>query len=156
MNYSKARILWSHRPEKTSVLETCSDPHKAIALLTDAIMLDAKYADAYMRRGLAKSELGRMDDAYEDATAALRLQPTAENYAYRAMVFLRAKKFTAAQKDLNVSFRGNEEQHLAWTVQGSLHLATNATSAACEDFEKACSYGNCMPLEYLQKDDLCK
>ena len=92
--YAKARIMWD-------AAEKCSNPELAMEYLEVAITLEPEYADAYMRRALAASELGEWDEAFDDSSKAIRLEPKADNYALRSLVFMREGNFKGARKDLD-------------------------------------------------------
>lgn len=153
--YSKARVLWSKRPGLPAGTETCSDPGKAAAFLDAALAREPQYADAYARRGLARSELGEHDAAFEDLTAALRLHALPEYYAYRGLVLLRAGNTTGSRKDLRQSLDLDDSQYLAWNIMGALEFLTGNKDAACDSYDEACSNGDCSAKEHARKERLC-
>jgi hypothetical protein len=159
--YSRARILW--RGSKASSVtggsttaEVCSDPRQAVALLDKAIELAPSYAEAFVRRGLAKSEMGLRDEAFADITTGIRLSPTPENYALRGLVSLRGGSPGSARKDLDYSLRLDPSQHLAWNVLGALGLTEGDQEAACEAFDRGCSAGDCSRLDAARQEGLCE
>ena len=155
--FSQARVLWrSSQALQTRTSEVCSNPEEAITLLDKAISLEPGFAAAYVRRGLAKSDLGQHEAAFDDATAGIRLDPTPENYAYRGLISTKAKDYTAARKDLDYSLERNPSQHLAWTLRGVLSLLEGNDKAACDDFKNACSRGDCSRLDVAQQEGLCR
>lgn len=91
--YAKARILWNSD-------EYCSDPELALEYLEVAVALEPEYADAYMRKALAASQIGEWDEAFDDSSRAIRLEPKADNYALRSLIFMREGNFKGADKDL--------------------------------------------------------
>lgn len=157
MAFSQAHVLWkSSQAFQTRSPETCSDPVSAIALLDKAISLAPSFAEAYIRRGLAKSDLGEFESAFDDATTGIRLAPTSEHYAHRGLISARAGNYGAARKDLDYSLELNSSRHTAWTFRGVVGLMEGDMAAACGDFEKACSRGDCSQLEAAQKDGTCR
>ena len=72
--FGKARVLWGRDG-------ICSNPEQAVAYLDSALEIEPTYAEALARRGQALSDLGYHDDAFDDLTRAIRLDPTAEAYA---------------------------------------------------------------------------
>ena len=68
--FAKAHVLWKG--------ETCTDPEKALEYLDEALKIEPDYPQALIRRGLALSQLGYADDAFDDLTKAIRLEPSAE------------------------------------------------------------------------------
>ena len=62
--FAKAHVLWKG--------ETCTDPEKALEYLDEALKIEPDYPQALIRRGLALSQLGYADDAFDDLTKAIR------------------------------------------------------------------------------------
>jgi tetratricopeptide (TPR) repeat protein len=153
--YSQARVLWRSSPTSSSGIESCSDPVKAIALLDKVLALEPEYAQAYLRRGLAKSDLGEFSSAFDDATAAIRLSPSPENYAYRALISIMAGHYAGARRDLEYSLEKDSSRHLAWSFLGVLDMLEGDGDEACKDYAQACSTGNCLPLEAARRTALC-
>ena len=154
-DYSRARVLWGKRPGVPAGLESCSDPRKAVALLDAAIALEPQYAAAYMLRGLAKSELGEHDAAFEDATAAIRLNALPEYYAYRGLVLLRAGNDAGARKDVRYALELDDSRYLVWNIAGILEFLTGNEKAACDSYDEACSHGDCAAMENAHKEERC-
>ena len=155
--FSQAHVLWqTSQALQSKNPESCSDPRAAIALLDKAIAIEPGFADAYIRRGLAKSDLGEYEAAFDDATVGIRLSPTAENYAYRGLISARARNYGAARKDLDYSLELNSSRHMAWTFRGVVGLLEGDAGAACGDFDKACSRGDCSRLESARQEGICR
>ena len=153
--FAQARVLWKRALSSVSAVERCSDPEKAVVLLDKAISLEPNYAEAYIRRGLAKSELGRKEDAFDDLTKGIRLRPTAEAYAYRALVSIRTKQVRAAQRDLEYSLKKDPKQNLAYNINGVLALMLDSKPEACAQFQQGCSNGDCSFIDAAKKDKIC-
>lgn len=149
--YNKARALW----QRSSSGEVCSDPEQAVALLDKAIKTAPNYGEAYIRRGLAKSEMGEPEDAFEDATKGIRLTPSAEAYALRGLVLLRGRQPRAARRDLEYSLSKAPSQHLAHNLMGVLALSEENTQEACKSFKAGCSNGDCFFLDVAKKEKIC-
>lgn len=147
--FDQARVLWKNS-------DVCSDPQKAIALLDQAIKAFPTYGEAYLRRGMAKSELGLFDEAFDDATLGIRLDPTPEAYAIRGLISLRGKHAQGAAKDLEYSLSLNSSQYKAWNYYGDLELMEGNEKEACRKFSKACSNGDCSRIEAAREQGLCK
>ena len=154
--FAQARVLWKKETASVKVAEVCSDPEKALILLNKAITIEPDYADAYARRGLAKSDLGDREGAFDDATTAIRLRPSPEFYAYRGLISMRSKQMSAAQKDLEYSTQLDASQHLAWNLMGVLALTEDDKVDACEKFKKGCSQGDCSFMEAAKTDGTCR
>ncbi|MDR2891550.1 MAG: hypothetical protein LBV80_00455 [Deltaproteobacteria bacterium] len=149
-NFALARTLWGNS-------ETCKDPELAISYLDKAISLAPDYAQAYQRRGLAKSDIRDWDGAFDDLTKAIRLSPpSAELYAYRGLVSMRGGNALGARKDFDRSLELDSNQHRAWNFSGALNILLYDYPAACDDFEKGCSNGDCTGLESANAAGYCK
>lgn len=138
--FARAHVLWSQN-------DICSDPLRAEELLTKAIKLEPQYAEAYLRRGLARGQLRDFDGAFDDLSRAIRLKPTAEAYAFRGLVSLRGGNYLGARKDLDRSLEITKRQHRAWNFRGALNRAEGHPDAACKDFREGCDYGDCVGIE---------
>lgn len=149
--YAQAVRLW----RKSSAGEVCSDPVQAVALLDKAVAIAPEYGEAYLRRGLAKSEMGEFEEAFEDATAGVRLAPSPEAYAFRGLVLLRGGQPKAARRDLEYSLDRAPAQHLAHNFLGILALSEDNAKEACRSFTNGCSNGDCFFLEAAQKGNIC-
>ncbi len=139
-SFALAHVLWRNS-------DICSDPRQAIDLLDKAIRLEPGYADAYLRRGLAKSDLRDWDGAFDDLSRAIRLKPTAEAYAYRGLISMRGGNALGARKDYERSLAMNPRQHRAWNFRAALSLLEGNREDACRDFARGCDNGDCVGLE---------
>ncbi len=146
--YAKARVLWKEG-------ELCADPELAAAYLEEAVQLDPHYAEAWLRLGLARSETGPAEQAFEELTRALRLNPTAEAYAYRGLALLREDDTRGARRDLDRALEMDGGSSRALSFRAAVNLRENDLDAACRDFEAACEAGNCLGLETARKHGLC-
>lgn len=147
-SFARAHVLWDKR-------DVCSDPALAVELLDKAIALEPGYGDAYLRRGLAKSDLKDWDGAFDDLTRAIRLNPSAEAFAFRGLVSMRGGNYMGARKDFDRSLSITKRQHRAWNFRGALNRLEGRQKAACEDFSEGCDYGDCIGLETSIKMGEC-
>lgn len=147
--YALARVLWGKN-------DACSDPQQAVIYLDKAIAAQPDYAEAYLRRGLALSDLGRYDEAFDDLTKSIRLAPTPSAYAYRGLVSLRMGNLLGARKDVDHALELDPKLARAWNTRAGVKLQLDDIAGACSDFEKGCSSGDCTGLESARKDELCK
>lgn len=135
--FARAHVLWDKR-------DVCSDPALALDLLNKALTLDPQYAEAYLRRGLAKSDLKDWDGAFDDLSKAIRLYPSAEAYAFRGLVSMRGGNYIGARRDFDQSLAITKRQHRAWNFRGALNRLEERQKEACRDFEEGCDYGDCI------------
>ena len=148
-HFALARILWGDS-------DVCRSPEEAITHLDRAIRVAPDYAEAYLRRGMAKSDLRDWDGAFDDITRSIRLQPTAAAYAYRGLVSMRGGNALGARKDLDRSLELDSDQHRAWNFRGALSILLYDYPAACKDFKKGCSNGDCTGLNSATENGYCK
>ena len=153
--FAEARVLWRRTISSVSAAEVCSDPEKAVALLDKAISLEPDYAEALLRRGLAKSELGQREEAFEDATKAIRITPSSEFYAYRGLISIRAGQERAAERDLEYALKQDASQYRAHNFLGVISLTRNDSRKACTHFKDGCSAGDCSFLEAARSEKVC-
>ena len=146
--FAEAYALWQD--------DTCTEPQEAARILTGVIARDPGFAAAWAYRGLAYSELGKREEAFDDLTKAIRLDPRAEYYADRGLASLRAGVFSGARRDLEYSLKIHQKQHRAWNILGETALREGNAGQACEYFARGCSSGNCEPLQRARKDGQCK
>jgi tetratricopeptide (TPR) repeat protein len=146
--FTKAHVLWKG--------DNCADPLEAVRILDEVIAKDSDFAAAWAYRGLAHSELGKREEAFDDLTKAIRLDPRAEHYADRGLASLRGGIFFVALRDLDYSLKKNQKQHRAWNIMGEAALREGNAEQACAYYAKGCSNGNCAPLQQARNDGQCK
>lgn len=147
--FSKAHILWKGG-------DVCTDPAMAVHLLDQVLEMQPDYADAYMYRGLAYSEMGRDEETLADMTQAIRLDPQSNRYAYRGLAMIRLGNYAGAHRDLDQSLEMDSAQYRAWNFRGALGVLEENPEAACEDFSQACKNGDCSGLQAARKEQLCR
>lgn len=147
--FGKARVLWGQN-------DVCSNPEQAVVYLDRAIELEPDYAEALVRRGLALSDLGYQDDAFDDLTRAIRIAPTAEAYTARGLVLFRSGNGKGARQDLDEAVSLNGRLAKTWNLRGAVSYAEGDLEAACKDFEQACSAGDCTGLEAAREAAVCR
>ncbi len=145
---AQARALWRE--------DICADPKEAEALLDQALEADPGYPPALALRGLARSELGRREQAFDDVTEALRHTPTAQMYAWRGLVSLRSDMPVAARRDAEYALQKDARQPDAWNVLGVLEAREGNSEKACAALERGCAGGLCRPLEAARKEGMCR
>ena len=146
--FAKAHVLWKG--------ETCTDPEKALEYLDEALKIEPDYPQALIRRGLALSQLGYADDAFDDLTKAIRLEPSAEAYLSRGICLLQEGNTAGARKDLEEALRRDDRSYRVWNILGAVSLKEGKEQEACEAFEKACSSGDCAGIEAARREKICK
>jgi tetratricopeptide (TPR) repeat protein len=146
--FARAHVLWDKN-------DVCSDPQLAEELLSKALTLEPGYAEAYVRRGLARGQLHDWEGAFTDLSRAIRLNPTADSYAFRGLISMRGGNYLGARKDFDRSLEIAKRQHRAWNFRGALNRLEGAYKAACDDFDEGCDNGDCVGLESAKARGEC-
>ena len=146
--FAKAHALWKG--------DSCAEPQEAVRMLHEVIAEDPDFAAAWAYRGLAYSELGQREEAFDDLTKAIRLDPKAEYYAARGLASLRGGLLSAARRDLDYSLKKDPKQYRSWNVLGEVALREGDSAQACRYYAKGCSNGNCEPLQQARKAGQCE
>ena len=146
--FAKAHVLWKG--------DSCTEPQEAVQILDEVIAKDQDFAAAWAYRGLAHSELGKREDAFDDLTKAIRLDPRAEYYADRGLASLRGGMVSAARRDLDYSLKKDQKQHRAWNILAEAALREGNAGQACEYYDRGCSNGDCEPLQRARTEGRCK
>lgn len=147
--FTKAHVLWKGT-------DVCSDPAMAVYLLDQAIGIEPGFADAFMRRGLAYSEMGKDEEAFADLTQSIRLDPRAERYAYRGLVLIRQHNLGGARRDLDQSLKMEPGQYRAWNFRAVVNVMEEQDQSACDDFKTGCRNGDCSGLDAAKKQAICR
>ena len=129
---------------------------KALEYLDEALKIEPDYPQALIRRGLALSQLGYADDAFDDLTKAIRIEPSAEAYLSRGICLLQQGNTAGARKDLEEALRRDDRSYRVWNILGAVSLKEGKEQEACEAFEKACSSGDCAGIEAARREKICK
>ncbi|MBQ8173194.1 MAG: hypothetical protein IJ034_04545 [Mailhella sp.] len=145
----EARKLWTPSEE-------CLDPEKALTLLDKAIELDPLDPSPYLLRSRALSDLGYLSEAFEDATKAIRLHPTAESYATRGLVCLKQNQPKGAKNDFDYAMKLDANEPLIYIYRSAGAFLEGKNKDACEDLERACELGLCLPWERTKKEKVCR
>lgn len=146
-----ARVLWKGMQ--------CTDARKADTQLTTMLASSegqpGEHAEVLALRGLARSELGMKEEAFEDLTQAVRQKPVARNYAWRALALWRNGNARGAQVDAQYALRKDKAQPVAHMVLGLAALQAGDTAAACPELRLACEGGECFGLNEAKTAGAC-
>ena len=108
--------------------------YQAITALTQAIAIEPKYAEAYVKRGLAYYQLARYKDAIADYTQTLSLnQYSADAYASRGDAYRSLGDVTRAIADYTASLNKRKN---AWIMskRAEVYLETGKIGEAIKDY----------------------
>ena len=134
----------------------CTNPEQAAALLDKAVSADPLDPAPYLMRSLALSDLGYFNEAFDDATRAIRLSPTAEAYATRGLVCLKQHQPEGAQRDFAYAEKINPKEPLIYVYRAAGAFLENRNDDACKDLEHACELGHCRPWNTAKENKLCR
>lgn len=149
-HFALARILWKQSEG------VCSDLDLALEHLDKAIELEEKYAEAYFWRARALDQAGYGDDAFDDLSTSIRLNPLPKSYALRALVSLHMGNYLGAQRDIDYALHLDKKLALGLEVRGLVRQAMGEAQAACADLSAACAAGLCGEWEKAQQEGLCR
>ena len=111
-----------------------TDPIKAIEYLNNAIRLKPDYADAYLGRGIAYSDLGQRQRAIDDYSTAIRLEPDyTAAYYNRGVVYDSLGQRQRAIDDYNTAIRLKPNFASAYNNRGGAYDDLGQHQRAIED-----------------------
>ena len=145
----EARKYWTESGE-------CIDPERALPLLDAAIKADPLDPAPYLLRSQALCDLGFLNDAFEDATKAIRLSPVAKAYAMRGLICLKQNHPKGAQRDFDYAEKLDAQEPLLYIYRAAGAFLEDRKGDACDDLEQACTLGSCLPWENAKKEKVCR
>ena len=134
----------------------CSDAERAAELLDMAVKADPLDPSAYMARGRMLSELGEYEEAFNDATKAIRLRPSAEAYATRGLVCARQSAPEGALRDFAYAEKLDSQEPLLYAYRAAGMFSAGDSEKGCADLKKACKLGFCLSLDKAKEGGLCR
>ena len=134
----------------------CLEPSKAVSLLDRAIEADPLDPAPYLLRSRALADLGYLNDAFDDATKAIRLSPCAEAYATRGLICLKQNHTKGAQRDFEYAVKLDPKEPLIYIYRAAGSFLEGRKGDACDDLEQACTLGRCQPWEKAKKEKVCR
>lgn len=152
----QARVYLAEAGEYWTASGECTDPERAAALLDKAIEADPLDPSPYLLRSRALSDLGYLNEAFDDATKAIRLSPTAEAYATRGLVCLKQHQPEGARRDFSYAEKLDAGEPLIYIYRAAGAFLDERTDDACDDLERACRLGRCLPWETAKKNRICR
>lgn len=154
--FSKAYILWhGYRPSNLTDPDVCTNPVKAVELLSQAITASPTFQEAYVYRALAYKDLKEYDKALEDITTAIGFKETPNALAFSALILTHQKRFVRAQVEIDKALAMDDDIPLPWKYLGFLQQHLGLQDDACKSYSKACSYGECSFLKKAQAEGYC-
>jgi tetratricopeptide (TPR) repeat protein len=113
--------------------------HKdSLADFDQAIKIDPKYAEAYLKRGYALSWLRRYEEALLDFNQVIALDPNyLDGYLNRGWTYIWLQNDQAALEDFNRVIRINPNYATAYAHQGMAYIKLGKYQAALESSKQA-------------------
>lgn len=145
----EAKKYWTESGE-------CLEPAKALLLLDKAIEADPLDPAPYLLRSRTLCDLGYLNEAFDDATKAIRMSPTAEAYATRGLICLKQNHTKGARRDFEYALKKDPKEPLIYIYRAAGAFLEGRRSDACDDLEQACSLGSCIQWERAQKEKVCR
>ena len=109
--------------------------HKAITSFTQAIEIEPKYAEAYIKRGIAHYYLAHYKEAIDDYNHTLLLkQYIADAYVSRADAYRALNDFSKAIADYTASLK-QRKNALVMSKRAEVFLQTGKINKALEDYD---------------------
>ena len=145
----EARKYWTAGGE-------CTHPEQALRLLDRAAAADPLDPAPLLLRSLALSDLGYLEDAFADATRAVLLRPTAEAYATRGLICLKQNRPQGAERDFAYAEKLDPNEPLIYVYRAAGAFLEGRKGDACDDLERACTLGTCLPWEKTKQEKVCR
>ncbi|MFZ5551775.1 MAG: tetratricopeptide repeat protein [Bacteroidota bacterium] len=133
------------------------DYEKAIGYYS--VYLDFVHNDesASFNRGTCFYSLGKYENAIEDFTDALAIDPFPDYYFNRSLCYFALKQYEKAEADMSVYINGNKSDKDAFYYRSLMHHYLQKKNEACEDAVKAIELGQKeFPKELAKKCKLKK
>jgi tetratricopeptide (TPR) repeat protein len=116
--------------------------YKAITTLTQAIEIEPKYAEAYIKRGIAYYHLARYKEAIADYNQTLSLKSyLADAYASRGDAYLALGDVPQAINDYTVSLKKRKNARVM-SKRAKVYLETGKIPEAINDFSYIVKHGS--------------
>jgi tetratricopeptide (TPR) repeat protein len=118
----------------------------------------ARVPGAYVDRGVAFREEGKVNEAIKDFNMALLLDPfSVDAYYERGMIFFERGQFDKAIEDLGTTIslikygaKSVVKSDLCFLNRGIAYSKLNQRESAASDFRKACELGNAVGCNMLK------
>lgn len=145
----EAKTQWSESTE-------AADPRSALGLLNQVLHMEPENTEALHYRALAYRQLRYYDGAENDATKAVSLETSAENYATRSLVYASSGNWLGAEKDARRALVIDEALPIVLVAMAGVSFHNNDPQAGCRYLERACDQGECGPWRRAAEGGQCQ
>jgi tetratricopeptide (TPR) repeat protein len=114
-----------------------NNPTQAVEEFTQLIRLHPQAVQGYLGRGVAREALGELEQASEDFSQGIRLQPDGGGYAFRGRVRHRQGRSDEAMADVTEHLRRYPNDTMAFLLRARLHRERGALPEAFADLTAA-------------------
>lgn len=162
MDYTQAIV---HEPNLPGVyyyrghsFSDLGQKQRAIDDYTKAISLKQDFIYAYFSRGATYQNLKQYQQAIMDFDKVIALEPNlADAYKNRASSYLKIYQFQRAIESYDHFIRLRPNDASGYTGRGFAYLLLDDSSLrACNDYEKACSMGDCKSYNSAKESKVCR
>lgn len=145
--YAKAHVLWKNG--------VCENPAKAAGLLREALRIEPKYGEAWLRRGRLLIQFEEYEAAVEDLDKAVRYYPKSDSYAYRGYAEFGLGNYMGAKKNYERALELDSKSGTAWNFLGELLLAQLKVDEGCDALEEGSALGYGEPYDAAIERGVC-
>jgi len=118
-------------------LSRMSNYERAVEAYSSALNVDARYVLARVNRARGLGNIARYSDAITDMDAAIKLEPSAINYAIRADFRSRNNDFSAAITDYSEAIKRQPMVGEHYLERGRIYDQLSMHTEAIEDYSRA-------------------
>lgn len=123
---------------KGNVALTQKNYAEAIRLYDEAIDKNPEFSDAYLNKGISLMRLGKVQDAYEVLTHAIKLDPTlTQANLIRSEAALLLGLINEAELDLKTIEKEFKDSSRYYLIRGNFQEAKGQPSLSLADYDKA-------------------
>ncbi|XP_066091963.1 tetratricopeptide repeat protein 13 isoform X2 [Saccopteryx bilineata] len=109
----------------------------ALFELSRVISLEPDRPEVFEQRAEILSPLGRINEAVNDLTKAIQLQPSARLYRHRGTLYFISEDYATAHEDFQQSLELNKNQPIAMLYKGLTFFHRGLLKEAIESFKEA-------------------
>ncbi|XP_047618375.1 tetratricopeptide repeat protein 13 isoform X2 [Phacochoerus africanus] len=109
----------------------------ALFELSRVITLEPDRPEVFEQRAEILSPLGRINEAVNDLTKAIQLQPSARLYRHRGTLYFISEDYATAHEDFQQSLELNKNQPIAMLYKGLTFFHRGLLKEAIESFKEA-------------------